>query len=143
MTAGAILGFHGVVLRTENPEKDARQWRRRMNLRVLHRSAREIVLGQGPEFFVVLRAARAGQAEQIEEIHVAVKALRQGGAESDRLGGRSVSRKAGAIRLVLRQFIGAPRRAWPEKRREPPDPREKRSRRGGKAPARSTGRGNR
>ena len=71
-----ILGFHGVVLRTDRLEEDARRWSKALGLPILRRTADVIVLGSGPEFFVELRRVRGNASSGTQEVHVAVRGLR-------------------------------------------------------------------
>lgn len=69
------LGLHGVVVLSESLEEDARRWQKLSGLPILRRGRREIVLGSGPELFILLRRAPRGTAG-IAEIHLAVRGLR-------------------------------------------------------------------
>jgi hypothetical protein len=110
---GELLGGHGVVLTVADPESAAREWRRALNLRELRRSRGEIVLGS-VAFFVVLRRSTRGSG--LAEVHVAVEDLKGPGLRSDRLGGRSRARDLEGVRLVVRELVEAPSRAWVRKR---------------------------
>lgn len=134
------LGFHGVVVLSESLEEDARRWQKLSGLPILRRGHREIVLGFGPELFILLRRAPRGRAG-ISEIHLAVRGLQAAGAAPDPLGGRSAEREVSGIRMVVREFEGPPRGPWKRKRStgvsgSPP-------RRGGKGRSRSSRTGSR
>ena len=134
------LGLHGVVVLSENLEEDARRWRKLSGLPVLRRGSREIVLGSGPELFILLRRAPRERAG-IAEIHLAVRGLRDAGAAPDALGGRSVERQLSGLRLVVREFEGPPRGPWKRKRSRGAAGSPPRS--GGKGQSRSSRKGSR
>lgn len=116
------LAFHGVVIRARDPELVARTVRSLLGWRTLSRSAREIVLGEGPELFLAIRKVRRGEAEGVEALHLAVERLGQARrkAVSDGLGGDSWTRPlAGALELTVREFRRAPGARWRSKRRKP------------------------
>ncbi|MFN2387972.1 MAG: hypothetical protein ABR576_17100 [Thermoanaerobaculia bacterium] len=114
-----LLGFHGLVLGSSEPEALARRWRDWTGLPVLRRSRREIVLGHGPELFVTIRRLRRGQPDRVEEAHLAVKELaatrRRG--DPDPLGGDSWRRPAGPLDLVVRELARPPAASWRKKRK--------------------------
>lgn len=112
-----LLGFHGLVFSSPDPTALARRWEELTGLRPLRRSRREVVLG-GPELFVVVRRARPGSPESLDEVHLAVDELAATGrrGEPDALGGDSWSRRAGASVLVVRQFRRPPGRKWVRRR---------------------------
>ena len=109
------LGLHGVVVLSESLEEDARRWQKLSGLPILRRGSREIVLGSGPELFILLRRAPRGRAG-IAEIHLAVRGLRVTDASPDALGGKSAERDLSGLRLVVREFEGPPRGTWRRKR---------------------------
>jgi hypothetical protein len=114
-----LLGFHGLVLGSSDPDALARVWMELTDLPVLRRSRREIVLGNGPELFVAIRRLRRGAPDRLEEAHLAVRDLagtRRRGAP-DALGGNSWRRRAGALDLVVRELERPPGAAWRKKRR--------------------------
>lgn len=114
-----ILGFHGLVFRSADPERTAKEWRAMLGLPVLRRQRGEIVLGAGPELFVRILKGRRGEAEGLVEIHAAVEEISATGRKSapDPLGGDSWSRAAGETRVWVRQFRRAPSAAWRKKRK--------------------------
>lgn len=116
------LGFHGVVLRTDRLEEDARHWSKALGLPVLRRTAHAIVLGSGPEFFLELRRARGDERCGTQEVHVAVRGLPAAGGRPDALGGIRVARTIGDTTLVLREFVGPCAPAWRPPRRRPRRP---------------------
>jgi hypothetical protein len=123
-----LLGFHGLVVETSEPEMDARRWASRTGLPVLFRGKREIVLGEGPELFVCLRRARGPM--RITEAHLAVRGLSPRGASADALGGDSCRVAMGEILLALREFRRAPSRRWkPRRASRAPETARKRPRR--------------
>lgn len=82
-------------------------------------TGREIVLGEGPELFVSIRAARGDEREGVEEIHLAVKDIRKSrrAAPPDPLGGDSWTRPLkDFLALTLREFKRAPAAKWRKKR---------------------------
>lgn len=109
MKAKNVLGGHGLVIDVENPEFEARRWRRALALPVLRRNRREVVLG-GPAFFVVLRRAKGRAA--VAEIHVAVKEISGVSRTTDALGGRSAAADLDGTRLIVRQIVAPPSPAW-------------------------------
>jgi hypothetical protein len=114
-----LLGFHGLVLGSSDPDALARLWAELTGLPVLRRSRREIVLGHGPELFVTIRRIRRGEPDRVEEAHLAVKELagtRRRGA-ADALGGDSWRRPAGPVGLVVRELARPPGAGWGQKRR--------------------------
>jgi len=113
------LGFHGVVLRTDRLEEDARRWSVALGLPVLRRTAHAIVLGSGPEFFVELRRARGNESSGAQEVHVAVRGLRAARGRPDALGGIGVARTIGDTTLIVREFVGPCARTWRPARRRP------------------------
>lgn len=131
MTRGEPLGFHGVVLPSEDPERDARGWVAALGLRVLRRSRREVVLGLGPALFVSLIRA---PADSLPELHLAVKGLRVRGARADALGGDAVAYDVSGARVFVREFRRPPSGRWAPKSAQP----ARRSTRSGKARGRST-----
>lgn len=133
------LGLHGVVVLSESLEEDARRWQRLSGLPVLRRGLREIVLGYGPELFVVLRRAPRGRRAGVSELHLAVRGLRAADAAPDALGGRSAERELSGLRLVVREFEGPPRGRWKQKRSTAAT--ERPPRRAGTARSRSSRRG--
>lgn len=116
-----LLGFHGLVLRSADPPALAQQWMELTGLPILRRTAREIVLGRGPELFVTIRRSRPGVADGIEEAHLAVKRLADTGrrGEPDPLGGDSFSRGAGELRLTMRELRRPPAPRWRKKSKSP------------------------
>lgn len=114
-----LLGIHGLVFSSADPSAFAERWSALAGLTALSRSRREIVLG-GPELFVTVRKAKAGSADSLEEVHLAVEKIAATRKErrEDALGGDSWSRSVGAFDLVVRQFRRPPRRAW-RRRRDP------------------------
>lgn len=132
------LGLHGMVVLSESLEEDARRWQKVSGFPILRRTSREIVLGYGPELFVILRRASRGRAG-IAEIHLAVRGLRAADAAPDALGGRSAERGLSGLRLVIREFEGPPRGPWRRKRSSGAPGSPPRS--GGKARSRSSRRG--
>lgn len=114
------LAFHGVVVRTGDPEAAARRWRRLAGFPVLRWSRREIVLGAGPELFVILRRTRAGERAEVAELHLAVEKISRTAhrGSADGLGGKSWSRDVEkGIRLVVRELEGPPSRKWKRPRK--------------------------
>lgn len=113
-----LLGFHGLVLSSADPDALAGRWERLTGLRPLRRSRREVVLG-GPELFVIVRRARAGSADALEEVHLAVDDIAATGRKGvpDALGGDSWSRRVGDSVLVVRRFRRPPARSWLRRRR--------------------------
>lgn len=138
---GEPLGFHGVVLASSDPKKDARAWATALRLPVLQASAREVVLGLGPSLFVALRRQNPGRGDLPIELHLAVKDLRTRGARADFLGGDSVVHpvSGGRLLLVLREFRRPPSGRWSPKRAK----RARRSTRSGRARGPSIGRNRR
>jgi hypothetical protein len=114
-----ILGFHGLVLRTDRLEEDARRWSEALGLPVLRRTAHAIVLGSGPEFFLELRRVRGDASAGMQEVHVAVRGLPGAPGRPDALGGIRVARTIGETTLVVREFVGPCSRAWRAVRRRP------------------------
>jgi hypothetical protein len=114
-----LLGFHGLVLRSADPPALAQQWMNLTGMPVLRRTAREIILGRGPELFVAIRRSRAGVGDGIVEVHLAVKRLVGAGrrGERDPLGGDSFSRSAGELRLTMREFRRPPAPRWRKTRK--------------------------
>ena len=114
-----LLGFHGLVLRSADPPALAQQWMKLTGMPVLRRTAREIILGRGPELFVTIRRSRAGVGDGIEEVHLAVKRLVEAGrrGERDPLGGDSFSRRAGELRLTMRECRRPPAPRWRKTRK--------------------------
>jgi hypothetical protein len=114
------LAFHGVTIRSADPEAAARRCRSLLGWRVLRRSSREIVLGEGPELFLWIRRAGMGEREGVEEIHLAVEnlATARRAARPDALGGDSWTRPlADSLALTLREFLRAPAARWRKKRK--------------------------
>lgn len=112
-----LLGVHGLVFSSADPNALAARWEELTGLRPLRRSRREIVLG-GPELFVTVRKARKSSADALEEVHVAVQeiAATRRKAKGDALGGDSWTRSVGAFELVVRQFRRPPAKAWRRRR---------------------------
>lgn len=114
-----LLGFHGLVLGSPEPEALAARWAELTGLPALRRSRREVVLGSGPELFVTIRRLRRGEPERILEAHLAVRELaktrRKG--KPDALGGDSWRRRAGALDLVVRELARSPGAGWRKKRK--------------------------
>jgi hypothetical protein len=112
-----LLGVHGLVLSSADPDGLAARWRNLTGLTPLRRSRREIVLG-GPELFVIVRRSKKGSADALEEVHLAVEEIGATGkkAKPDAMGGNSWSRKAGGFDLVVRQFRRRPASAWRRRR---------------------------
>jgi hypothetical protein len=114
-----LLGVHGLVFTSTEPDALAKEWSRLTGLRVLRRSRREVVLG-GPELFVSVRRARRGSVgpDSLEEVHLAVEAISSTGRKSrrDALGGDSWSRALAPIVLVVREFRRPPAKAWRRRR---------------------------
>ncbi len=127
------LAFHGIVIRTGDPEALARRIAPILGWPVLSRSAAEIVLGAGPELFFILRASRSRGRRTVpngrdagvvvEEIHLAVKSIGQSRrrVEQDGMGGDSWSvrlseKSAPEVKLHVREFRRAPRGKWKKKR---------------------------
>lgn len=115
----SLLGVHGLVFSSAEPEALAKRWSRLTGLGVLRSSRREIVLG-GPELFVAIRRAvgKAPPAESIEEVHLAVEEIGATGRRSERdsLGGESWSRTLGSLVLFVREFRRPPARKWRRRR---------------------------
>lgn len=115
----ALLGVHGLVFSSTEPDALAKRWSRLTGLRVLRRTRREIVLG-GPELFVTVRRAggKAAGADVLEEVHLAVDEIGTTGRESqeDALGGDSWSRALGPLVLFVREFRRPPSKAWRRRR---------------------------
>lgn len=113
-----LLGFHGLVFRTPDPVGLARRWQELTGLPVLHRSSREIVLGHGPELFVLFRRGDRDEGDRLEEAHLAVRKIAdwRRDAEEDALGGSSWAREAGRVRVIAREFQRPPSRRWKKKR---------------------------
>jgi hypothetical protein len=109
MKFDALLGLHGIVLRSDDPSRDARRWRRALGLAPPRKALGGVTVGVGPEFFVTLRQAAPDAPPGVEEIHVAVSGLRGAPGAVDALGGRMIERRIGRIRLVVREFIAEPR----------------------------------
>jgi len=119
MSQRVALGFHGAVIRASNVSMAAVLWSRATGLPVRKRSRGEIVLGFGPEIFVVIRKVRRGEAPGVAELHLAVSGssrLRRRG-KSDALGGDSMRGLASGVVLEVREFRRAPGPAWRRKRR--------------------------
>ena len=117
-----LLGFHGLVLGSTDPQALAVRWQELTGLPVLRRSRREFVLGHGPELFVTIRRLRRGEPDRLLEAHLAVKDLaktRRSG-EPDALGGDSWRRRAGSLDLVLRELARPPGAGWRKKRKPVP-----------------------
>jgi hypothetical protein len=118
------LAFHGIVIRSRDPKALARRLRAVLGWRVLRETAREIVLGDGPELFVTIRRAalrRAGRdaVEGVEEIHLAVKDIRRARrkTEEDALGGDSFSAEvAPGLTLAVRELKRAATKSWVKRR---------------------------
>lgn len=117
--APSLLGVHGLVFSSVEPEALAKRWSRLTGLGVLRRSRREIVLG-GPELFVTIRraVAKSAPADSIEEVHLAVEEIGGTGrkSEKDSLGGESWSRTLGSLVLFVREFRRPPARKWRRRR---------------------------
>ena len=117
--APSLLGVHGLVFSSAEPEALAKRWSRLTGLGVLRRSRREIVLG-GPELFVTIRRAvgKSAPADSIEEVHLAVEEIGATGrkSEKDSLGGESWSRTLGSLVLFVREFRRPPARNWRRRR---------------------------
>lgn len=113
-----LLGVHGLVFSSADPDNLAALWERLTGLAPMRRSRREIVLG-GPELFVIVRKGRKASFDALEEVHMAVEDVRATGKKSveDALGGDSWSRSLGAFDLVVRQFRRPPAKAWRRRRR--------------------------
>jgi catechol 2,3-dioxygenase-like lactoylglutathione lyase family enzyme len=107
-----LRGVHGVVFAVDDPEREARRWRRALGLALLRKGPREIVLG-GLSFFVVLRQS-TGEASGLSELHVAVEGLSAPRLEEDSLGGRHASADVGGskVRIVVRELTRPPSAAW-------------------------------
>ena len=119
MSAVERRGFHGIVVRASDPEACARRWTELAGFSVLRRSRSEIVLGAGPELFVSIRRARAGELPGILELHLAVEKLRatRRRGEKDALGGISWRRElTDGVALVVREFTEAPKPRWKKPR---------------------------
>ncbi|HEV7500988.1 MAG TPA: hypothetical protein VGQ33_13335 [Vicinamibacteria bacterium] len=114
---GEPLGFHGVVLPSDDPARDARRWAAALGLGILRRSSREVVLGRGPEFFVSLVRAPAGTPV---ELHLAVEGLRARNTRADDLGGDGVTYDVGPARVTVREFRRPPSGRWADRRRKAP-----------------------
>ena len=114
-----LLGIHGLVFSSADPNALAKRWSELTGSTPLRRSRREIVLG-GPELFVTVRRSKKGSADVLEEVHLAVEEIgsTRRAAREDALGGDSWSRKVGEFVLVVREFRRAPARPW--RRRRPP-----------------------
>ncbi|HVE66354.1 MAG TPA: hypothetical protein VNC59_07220 [Thermoanaerobaculia bacterium] len=112
-----LLGVHGIVLSSPDPEALAARWQTLTGLVPLRRSRREIVLG-GPELFVVVRRGRRTSTDTVLEVHLAVEDIAATRRKStrDALGGDSWSRSVGAFDLVVRQFRRPPAKAWRRRR---------------------------
>ncbi len=116
----AALGFHGLTIRSRDPEALAEKCRALLGWQVLVRRRGGIVLGGGPELFLELRRGRRGEAEGVEQIHLAVKHLEWARrlARPDELGGDSWSRPLlPELGLTLREFQRAPSPKWRKKRK--------------------------
>lgn len=114
------LAFHGIVIRTADPAAAARRWIRLAGFPVLRRSRREIVLGAGPELFVILRRGRREVRAEVAELHLAVEKISSSAhrGSPDALGGKSWSRDVeNGIRLVVRELEGPPSRRWKRPRK--------------------------
>lgn len=114
---GEPLGFHGVVLPSDDPARDARRWASALGLEVLRRSSREVVLGRGPELFVSFVRAPAGSPV---ELHLAVEGLRARSARADDLGGDGVTHDLGSVRVTVREFRRPPSGRWAARGRKTP-----------------------
>ncbi|MEP6769095.1 MAG: hypothetical protein ABJC61_10525 [Acidobacteriota bacterium] len=115
------LGFHGLTIRTRDPEGLAEKCRVLLGWQILRRRRDGIVLGDGPELFLEILRARPSQAEGVEQIHLAVKHLERSRrpARPDGLGGDSWSRPLlPALGLTLREFERVPSPKWRKKRKE-------------------------
>ena len=115
------IAFHGVTIRSADPQATARRCRSLLGWRVLRQSSREIVLGEGPELFVSIRRARKSEKEGVEEIHLAVEGIAtdRRAARPDALGGDSWTRPlADSLALTLREFRSAPAAKWRKKRKK-------------------------
>lgn len=114
-----LLGVHGLVFSTAEPEALAEEWSRLTGLPVFRRSRREIVLG-GPELFVTVRRThgKPAGADSLEEVHLAVEEIAATGRKSrkDALGGDSWSRVLGSVVLVVREFRRSPSKTWRRRR---------------------------
>jgi hypothetical protein len=114
-----LLGIHGLVFSSAEPEALAKAWSRLTGLAVLRHSGSEIVLG-GPELFVTVRRARwkAAGADALEEVHLAAEEIGKTGRKSqeDSLGGDSWSCALGPVTLVVREFRRPPAGNWRRRR---------------------------
>lgn len=109
------LAFHGVTLRSNDPDLLTKKLRALLGWKVLRRGAREVVLGAGPELFVEIRRARRGEPEGVYELHLAVEGIRQfrQASRADELGGDSWTRPLMALlALTVREFRRAPAAKW-------------------------------
>ncbi|MCA1581505.1 MAG: hypothetical protein LC796_08960 [Acidobacteria bacterium] len=114
------LAFHGLTIRSPDPEALAGKCQALLGWQVLVRGRGRIVLGDGPELFLEIRRGRRGEPEGVQQIHLAVKHLERGrrAASRDDLGGDSWSRPlTPALGLTLRQFRRAPSPQWRKKRK--------------------------
>ncbi|HZI65752.1 MAG TPA: hypothetical protein VFF17_04235 [Thermoanaerobaculia bacterium] len=112
-----LLGVHGLVFSSPDPDALASRWKKLTGLAPLRRSRREVVLG-GPELFVIVRRGAKAAGDALEEVHVAVEEIGATGKKGseDALGGDSWSRSAGSFDVVVRQFRRPPGRAWRRRR---------------------------
>ncbi|MEO8432932.1 MAG: hypothetical protein ABI592_15615 [Acidobacteriota bacterium] len=120
--APSPLAFHGIGIRAHDPQALARRCRDLLGWRTLSSSRREIVLGEGPELFLAIRPTRSGEAEGVEEIHLAVEHLKRSRrrATEDSLGGDSWSVSLLAVlALTMREFRRAPKPRWRRRRKKP------------------------
>ena len=108
-----LLGIHGLVFSSADPNALAERWSELTGSTPLRRSRRDIVLG-GPELFVTVRRSKKGSADSLEEVHMAVEEIgpTRKAAREDALGGDSWSRRVGEFVLVVRQFRRPPSRSW-------------------------------
>jgi hypothetical protein len=117
-----VLGLHGIVFSTPDPEALAARLQDLLGLPALRRTRSEIVLGSGPECFLAIRRRAHSGGASLEEIHVAVSDISRARRRTlpDPLGGDSWSRNiSDRLTLTVREFRHPPRGKW--RRRRPPD----------------------
>lgn len=113
------VAFHGIAIRTADPEAAARKAAGILGWPVLRRSRSEVVLGEGPELFLRILRARRGEDDGVAELHLAVENLARGRRKTkpDPLGGDSrTDQLIEGVALTLREFKRAPGGGWKKKR---------------------------